>query len=153
MLLANLSRRICSSSLYESTEVTLTSVIQISEDLCSIHQESLRSDWEMCQVTGVQPVQGHSCVHWYMSEMFLLWELFESNICICQALLQIDTFLTSESGMCILNICLNLCKGFWLFGRAEKELKLGALLDEITSASLASLWLHAPCHWIIIKHL
>lgn len=71
-----------------------------------------------------------------------------------------DFFWICESGiyMRLLNRWLNLCPGFWLVEKTEKELKVGTMLDEIASASLTTLWLHwstvsaAWCHWIIIKH-
>lgn len=156
MLLANLSRRICSSSLYESTGGTIPSVIQLSEHLGSIHQES----------SG----QAGRCVRWLRCNQCKVTVVCEWNVSIVRAVcikyikyLHLSSFTSMiffffsawESGvcMCLLNICLNSCKGFWLVGRAGKELRVGAVLDEITSASLTLLWLNAQCHWIIIKHL
>jgi len=70
-----------------------------------------------------------------------------------------NSFWICESGtyMCPLNSWLNLWTGFWLMGKTEKELNVGTVLDEITSASLASLWLHwstmtaARSHWMVAK--
>lgn len=99
-------------------------------------------------------------VVWVGVKVLLLRQRFEANTCICHALLPV-VFWICKSGiyMCLLNSWLNLCTGFWLMEKTEKELKVQTMLDEITSASLTSLWLHwsttsaAWCHWIIIKQL
>lgn len=160
MSLAN-SRNTCSISFYGSKRVTITYVIKVSEDLVfnklrksQVWLVDVNVKWLNCNQYKLKVV-------WMEVQVFLLWQLFESNTCICHALLQIDIFLHLWKWhiyMYLLNGWLNSCTGFWLMVKTEKELKVWTTLDEMTSASLTSLWLcsskmsAALCHWIIIKH-